>query len=74
MREVKLIQSIELFGFWEGFKFWFRWCFVDPIRIWIWLNITHRTYCCYTGFYCNDENCGHQHLTKKKDIMKRWKK
>jgi len=72
MRGIKLKQSIELFGFKEGFKFWFKWSFIEPVEMWYWLNISHKPYCTYYGFYCKKENCPHKHLTKKRDIKNNW--
>lgn len=72
MRGIILKESIEQFGFKEGFSFWFRWSFKDPIQMFIWLNITHKPYCTYSGFHCNKENCPHKHLLTKKEIKKHW--
>ncbi|MFQ6052148.1 MAG: hypothetical protein ACE5K4_10705 [Candidatus Hydrothermarchaeota archaeon] len=71
MRGIILKHSIELFGFKDGFSFWFRWSFIDPIKQFIWLNITHKPYCTFCGWGCH-EGCEHPKLTKKEDILKRW--
>jgi hypothetical protein len=73
MRGIILKDSIEQFGFKDGFSFWFRWSFKDPVETFIWLNITHKPYCLYSGWYCKDKNCSHKHLTKKKEILNNWK-
>lgn len=74
MRGIILKDSIEQFGFKNGFSFWFRWSFSDHIKEFIWLNITHKPYCLYSGWHCDKENCQHKHLTKKKDILAEWEK
>lgn len=74
MRGIILKDSIKLFGFKTGFSFWFRWSFVDPLEHFIWLNITHKPYCLYAGWHCNNENCNHKHLTTKKEILKEFEK
>jgi len=74
MRGIILKDSIKLFGFKDGFSFWFEWSFISPIEMFIWLNITHKPYCTYSGFHCHKENCEHKHLFTKKDILKHWKK
>jgi hypothetical protein len=65
---------VENFGLKEGFKFWFRWNFRDPIDMFIWLNITHKPYCTYSGFHCKNKECTHKHLKTKKQIKSHWKK
>ena len=72
MKGIILRDSVRLFGFKEGFGFWFRWVFVDTIKMWIWLNITKKPYCTYSGFHCKKENCPHKHLLTKKEILKHW--
>lgn len=49
MSGVNLKDSIELFGLKQGFGFWFRWNFIGPIQMFIWLNIIHKPYCTYHG-------------------------
>ena len=73
MRGIQLKRVVKLFGFKVGFSFWFKWSFVDPIKMFIWLNITHKEYCTYSGFHCNKENCQHKHLFTKKEILQNWK-
>lgn len=74
MKGIILKESIKLFGFKAGFSFWFRWFINDSIKMWIWMNITHRPYCTYSGFFCKDKNCKHTHLLTKKQIKEHWKK
>lgn len=74
MKGIILKDSIKLFGFKDGFSFWFRWSFIHPIQNFIWLNITHNEYCLYSGWHCTKENCTHKHLTTKKEILEEWKK
>ena len=74
MRGIVLKDVIEQFGFRTGFNLWFRWSLIDPIQMWIWLNITHKPYCTYSGYHCREKDCEHKHLFTKKDILKRWEK
>jgi len=74
MRGIILKESVELFGFKDGFGFWFRWSFVSPIQEWIWLNITRKEYCLYSGWHCEKENCQHKHLKTKEKILKEFEK
>ena len=74
MRGIILIDSIKLFGFRDGFGLWFRWSFVHPIQHFIWLNITHKEYCLYSGWHCDKEDCGYKHLTTKKEILLEFEK
>ena len=72
MRGIILKDSIKLFGFVEGIKFCLRMNLINPIEMWVWINITHKPYCTYAGFHCNKENCSHKHLLTKKEIKKHW--
>lgn len=72
MRGIKLIETIQLIGFKRGFSFWFIWSFIDPVRMWWWLNVSHKPYCTYAGYHCHQENCPHKHLTSKNEIKKHW--
>ena len=74
MKGIILRETIKQFGFKDGFSFWFRWSFINPIEKFIWLNITHKPYCLYSGFHCREENCKHKHLLTKKEILGEWKK
>ena len=73
MRGIILKDAIKQFGFKDGFGFWFQWSFKGPIQMWMWLNITHKPYCTYSGFHCKDKNCPHKHLFTKKEILAHWK-
>lgn len=71
---MKLLKvGIKMFGLREGFRFWFSWNVKGPIQQFIWMNITHKIYCTYCGWHCN-ENCKHEKIAKKKDILKHWEK
>ena len=71
-----MIDSIKLFGFKDGFDFWFRWSFIDPIETFVWLNITHKPHCTEHGWYCKTftRKCIAEKLTKKSDIIERWER
>jgi len=72
MNGIQLKLTMKMFGFKEGFSFWFRWSFINPLEQFFWLN-THKPYCLYSGWHCRKENCGHKHLLTKKEIKKHWK-
>lgn len=72
MRGIELKDSMQLMGALDGFIFWFKWSFRDPVQMWIWLNVTHKEYCTYSGFHCHKENCEYKHLSAKKDILANW--
>jgi len=74
MNGVDLITSINLFGFKDGFPFWFRWNFIDPIKMWYWMNISHKPYCLEYGFFLEKEGCAAPKLYTKKEIKEHWKK
>lgn len=71
MRGVRLFESMRLFGKKDGFSFWFNWSIKSPIECWVWLNITHKSYCLHCGWYCN-EDCKEKKLYTKQDILKHW--
>lgn len=75
MNGVDLKTSIKLFGFKDGFSFWFKWSFSDPIKEWWWLNITHKPYCIEHGFFlpCSEE-CTAKKLHTKKEILAQFQK
>jgi len=72
MRGIILWDSIKMFGIRYGIPFWFRWSFIEPIHMFVWLNITHKPWCPYHGFHC--DGCKRKKLTKKSEIQARWKK
>jgi hypothetical protein len=74
MRGIGLKTSVEAFGFKEGFKFWCNWSFISPFQMWLWLNITHKPYCLWAGYHCQDKNCKSKHLTSRKEILKEFEK
>jgi len=73
MRGINLKDSIRLFGFRDAIGFWFRWSFVDPLQMFVWLNITHKPYCTKHGFFCED-GCNAKKITGKKNIIEHWNK
>jgi len=54
--------------------FWFRWNFIDPIKMWYWMNISHKPYCLEYGFFLEKEGCAAPKLYTKKEIKEHWKK
>ena len=73
MRGIDLKMCVEQFGWKDGFSFWFRWGFINPVQMFVWLNITHKPYCTYCGYHCR-EGCDKPKLTKKSEIVALWKK
>lgn len=77
MRLAFLKTSIKLFGLVGGFKQWYTWEIKWPVQKFIWLNITHRSYCTYHGYHCesfSNGECKYPKLTKKQDIIEHWRK
>lgn len=74
MNGLRLREAVSNFGFKHGFSLWFRWGIIDSIKMFIWLNITHKEYCTYSGYHCNDENCKNKHVKTRKEIKEIWKK
>ena len=73
MKGIILKDSIKLFGFKDGFGFWFRWSFISPIEHFIWLNITHKEYCLQSGWYCRGD-CNSRHLKTKEEVLAEFEK
>ena len=72
MNGVNLKMSISIFGIRDGFGLWFMWSFIDPIKVFVWMNITHRQYCTEWGWFCKGD-CTGTHLKTKEEILDRWK-
>ena len=68
MHGVILKDTIQTFGLVDGFKFWFGWSIKDPIKEFMYLNITHKPYCLNCGWHCNG-NCNKKKLLSKKEIL-----
>ena len=66
-----LKDGIRMFGLKDGLSFWFNWEIITPIQQFFWLNISHKQYCTYHGWYCR-ENCEDKKLTTKEEILKHW--
>lgn len=71
MRGVKLFEYMRMFGKWNGFTFWFDWSIKFPIEKQVWLNITHKPYCLYHGWYCQ-KDCKETKLYTKHGILNHW--
>ena len=69
MEGVELIQTIKLFGFKEGFKFWFRWSISDPIKIFYWKYIIGKPLCTYHGHFLCENNCKYPKIYGRKNII-----
>ena len=72
MTIVKMKEAVGMFGLREGAAFWWNVNFGHSIQSWFWLNITGRPYCLYRGWHCEDPECKHEHLLKKKQIVAHW--
>jgi len=68
-----LKTGIELFGLKGGIKQWLDWEVIWPVQKFVWLNITHKPYCTYHGYMNCGKECEYPKLTKKEDILNRWK-
>ncbi len=65
-----LKKGVTMFGLKDGISFWFNWDVLFPIQDFVWLNITHKEYCPYSGWHCDKKDCGHKHLKTKAEIVK----
>jgi len=75
MRGISLSMSMRMFGFKDGFTFWFKWSIRDPIQLFYWLNISHKPYCTECGFSCGTfGKCNGKKLYSKKEILEHWNK
>lgn len=74
MKGINLKDSVENFGTSEGFKFWFRWSFSDPLKMFWWKYITAKPVCTYHGYFLCDSDCQHEKITGRKNILAYHKK
>jgi hypothetical protein len=72
MKMISIKYFIESLGLIDGIKYWFDWNFIYPLKVFIWLNITHKSYCLNSGWFCKNENCTNKHLLTKKEILAHW--
>lgn len=71
MKGIRLKESIEQFGFKQGFGFWFRWSFSDPIKEFVWTYLTKHPLCTEHGFFWKcPEDCKAVKFTKRRDKIK----
>lgn len=71
MRGIILKDTIKQFGFKDGFNFWFKWSFSDPIKMFVWTYVTKHPLCLKHGFFGKcDEKCAAIKLTKRRDKIK----
>lgn len=57
MRGIILKDCIRLFGFKEGFSFWFTWSFTHPVQMAYW-KLTKKEWCAHAGYHCEEFNKG----------------
>ena len=70
MKDIILKDSVKLFGFKSGFSFWFRWNFLDPIKIFYLKYIIARPLCTYCGYFLCNENCNAKKIFGRRNIIK----
>jgi hypothetical protein len=70
---IPLQEPVKLFGIKEGVSMWLSWNFVEPFKQFLWLNVTHKSWCTHHGWYCN-KNCTAEKLLTKTDIEANWAK
>lgn len=73
MNGVNLNDSIKLFGFRDGFKFWFTWCFKQPVQRFYWKWIIGKPYCTYHGWFLCNKDCKYDKIEGRLNIN-RWEK
>ncbi len=69
MKGIILKDSIELFGFKEGFKFWFKWNISDPLKIFYWKYIIARPLCTEHGYFMCKPDCQYKKIIGRKNII-----
>lgn len=67
---MKIKDSIQLFGFKSGFKFWFKWSISDPIKIFYWKYIVAKPLCTNCGYFLCNPNCKAKKITGRKNIIR----
>jgi hypothetical protein len=70
MKGVTLKNSIELFGFKQGFSFWFRWSFSDPIKMFYLKYIIGRPLCTYHGYFLCKPDCNAKKIYGRGNIYR----
>lgn len=70
MNGVYVKDSIKLFGFTDGFKFWFRWSITDPIKIFYLKYIVAKPMCTYHGYFLCKPDCKAKKIYGRKNIFK----
>jgi hypothetical protein len=72
MQGIYLKESKKMFGFIGGFSFWFRWSFIDPVKMFYYVNFSHRPYCFDHGFFLKcDKDCTAPKLYSRKEIKEK---
>lgn len=70
MNGIVLKDSINLFGFKQGFSFWFRWSFSDPIKMFYIKYILGGPVCTYHGYFGCHNECTHEKIFGRRNIWK----
>lgn len=70
MKGIDLKQTIKTFGFKEGFSFWLKWSFIDPIKIFYWKYIIGKPLCTYHGYFFCKTDCEHKKIYGRRNILK----
>jgi RNA polymerase subunit RPABC4/transcription elongation factor Spt4 len=70
MNGIELKSSIEHFGFRDGFNFWFRWIFTDPIKIFYWKYISRKPLCTEHGFFLCRPDCTAKKIYGRRNKIK----
>ena len=70
MKGIILKDSVRLFGFKDGFSFWFKWNISDPLKIFYWKYIIARPLCTYHGYFMCKPDCPHKKIIGRKNIIK----
>ncbi len=69
MKGIELKTVSKMFGFKEGFSFWFRWSFSDPVKLFYWKYIIGKPFCTYCGYFLCKPDCKHPKIYGRRNII-----
>ncbi len=69
MNGINLSDSIKQFGCRDGISFYFRWSFIDPLKIFYWKYITAKPLCTYHGYFLCEPDCRAEKIYGRKNII-----
>ncbi len=64
MTYISIDRAIELFGVFEGIKFWFMWRIIVPIELFYYKKVIRKKWCSWHGYKCKGIGCEYPHYDK----------